>query len=104
MNQIQADERSSRDSVILTLEETWTHWHNAIDNVAVQKKFLQATEERAKITQAQYSNGLISFDNWTIIEDDLVRTKKSFLDAQANAFLAEAQWVQAQGGTLDYVE
>ena len=104
LNQKQADERSSRDSVILTLEETWTHWQNAIDNVAVQNKFLQATEERAKIAQAQYSNGLISFDNWTIIEDDLVRTKKSFLDAQANAFLAEAQWIKARGGTLDYVE
>jgi outer membrane protein TolC len=104
LNQRQADERSSRDSVILTLEETWTNVENAIDNVAVQKNFLQAAEERAKIAQAQYSNGLISFDNWIIIEDDLVRSKKSFLDAQANAFLAEAQWIQAQGGTLDYVE
>jgi outer membrane protein TolC len=104
LNQTEADEKSNRDSVILTLEETWTNWQNAIDNVVVQKKFLQATEERAKIAQSQYSNGLISFDNWTIIEDDLVRTQKSFLDAQANAFLAEAQWIQAQGGTLDYVE
>jgi outer membrane protein TolC len=104
LNQIQADERSNRDSVILTLEETWTNWQNAIDNIAVQKNFLQATEERAKITQAQYSNGLIIFDNWTIIEDALVQAQKSFLDAQANAFLAEAQWIQAQGGTLDYVE
>jgi outer membrane protein TolC len=70
----------------------------------VRKNFLQASEERAKIAQAQYSNGLISFDNWTIIEDDLVQAQKSFLDAQANAFLTEAQWIQAQGGTLDYVE
>jgi outer membrane protein TolC len=104
LNQKQAEERSGRDSVILTLEETWTNLQNAIDNVAVQKNFLQAAEERAKIAQAQYANGLISFDNWTIIEDDLVRTQKSFLDAQANAFFAKAQWIQAQGGTLDYVE
>ena len=104
LNQIQADERSNRDSVILTLEETWTNWQNATDNVAVQKKFLQAAEERAKIAQSQYSNGLVSFDNWTIIEDALVQAKKSFLDAQANAFLAEAQWIHARGGTLDYVE
>jgi outer membrane protein TolC len=104
LNQTEADERSNRDSVILTLEETWTNWQNAIDNVTVRKIFLQASEERAKIAQAQYSNGLISFDNWTIIEDDLVQAQKSFLDAQANALLAEAQWIQAQGGTLDYVE
>ena len=104
LNQTEADERSNRDSIILTLEETWTNWQNAIDNVRVRKNFLQASEERAKIAQAQYSNGLISFDNWTIIEDDLVQAQKSFLDAQANAFLTEAQWIQAQGGTLDYVE
>ena len=103
-NQTQADERSGRDSVILTLEETWKELQDAIDEVEVQQKFLEAAEERAKITQAQYSTGLISFDNWTIIEDDLVRAKKSFLDAQANTLIAEANWIQAKGGTLDYEE
>lgn len=104
LNQAVADERSNRDGVILTLEQTWTNWQDALDSVEVQKKFLQATEERAKITRAQYSNGLISFDNWTIIEDNLVQTQKTFLDAQAAAVIAEAQWIQAQGGTLDHAE
>ncbi len=104
LNQVQADERSGRDGVILMLEQSWTNWQNAVDTVTVQKNFLQAYEERAKIARAQYSNGLISFDNWTIIEDDLVRGKKSFLDAQASALIAEAQWIQAQGGQLEYVE
>jgi outer membrane protein TolC len=104
LNQAQADERSNRDSVILTLEQTWTNWQNTVDTVAVQKQFLQAAEERARITRAQYANGLIVFDNWTIIEDDLVQAQKALLDAQANAFIAEAQWIQAQGGTLEHVE
>ena len=103
-NQAGADERSGRDGVILTLEETWKELQDAIDEVEVERKFLEAAQERAKITQAQYSTGLVSFDNWTIIEDDLVRTKKSFLDAQANALVAEANWIQAKGGTLDYDE
>ncbi len=62
---------------------------------------MEAARERAKITQAQYSTGLVSFNNWTIIENDLVRAKKSFLDAQFNALIAEADWIQAKGGTLD---
>ena len=102
LTQAQADERSGQDSVILTLEETWTGFQDAIDKVEVKRKFLEASEERAKITQAQYSTGLISFDNWTIIEDDLVNVKKSFLDTQANALIAEANWTQAKGVTLDY--
>ncbi len=104
LHQAQADERSGQDGVILTLEQTWATWQNAVDAVAVQKNFLQAAEERAKIARAQYSNGLISFDNWTIIEDNLVQAQKSYLDAQANAFVAEAQWIHAQGGQLEHVE
>lgn len=100
-NQARADERSGRDSVILTLEETWTELQDAIDKVRVQKKFLEASEERANIAQAQYSSGLILFDNWIIIEDDLVKDRKSFLDTQANSLINEAIWIQAKGGTLD---
>lgn len=100
--QAEADERSGRDSVLLTLEETWKDLQDAMENVSVQRKFLEAAEERAKITVAQYETGLISFDDWIIIEDDLVNAKKSYLNAQANMTIAEAYWIQAIGGTLEY--
>jgi len=102
LNQLRENERSKRDSVILTLEQAWAILQDAIDNVEVQRKRLIATEERSKIAQAQYSIGFITFDNWTIIEDNLVTAKKSFLEAQAGALLAEANWVQAKGETLEY--
>jgi len=104
LSQAQADERSGRDSVILTLEETWKNFQDAIDTVSVKKKFLEATQERAKIATAQYSTGLVAFNDWIIIEDNLVSAKKAYLDAQANLLIAEANWIQAKGGTLDYEE
>jgi outer membrane protein len=104
LNQAKATERSGRDGVILTLEQAWTAWQNAVDTVAVQKQVLQAADEREKISRVEYTNGLITFDNWTIIEDNLAQAQTSLLTAQANAFIAEAQWTQAQGGTLDYAE
>jgi outer membrane protein TolC len=70
----------------------------------VQKEVLQAAEERAKISRVEYSNGLLTFDNWTIIEDNFAQAQTSLLATQANAFIAEAQWIQAQGGTLNYAE
>ena len=103
-NQARENERSSKDSIIVALEQTWAALQDAIETVEVQKKFLEASEERGKIAEAQYSLGLIQFDNWTIIEDDLVSTKKAFLDAQANALLAEASWVQEKGETLEYAQ
>jgi len=96
-----ADERSGRDSVILTLHESWVNLQDAMANVDVQRKFLESAVARARISEAQYSNGLISFDNWIIIEDTLVRAEKNFLEAQVSALIAGADWVQAKGGTLD---
>jgi outer membrane protein TolC len=104
LNQARAEERSTRDGVIVALEQAWASWQDALETIDVQKKFLAASEERARIAEAQYAIGLISYDNWTIIEDDLVRAKKALLDAQANALLAEAAWVQAKGETLEHEE
>lgn len=100
--QLQASERSTKDSLLVSLRESWNDFEDAVENIDVQKKFMAATEERSKIAEAQYSVGLISFDNWTIIQDDLVRQKKLLLDAQANALLAKANWIEAQGETLEY--
>jgi len=98
----QATERSTKDSILVTLEQTWALLKDAVENVNVKQKFLTATEERSKIAQAQYSIGLMSYDNWTIIEDDLVSAKKNLLNAQAAALLAEANWILAKGETLEH--
>ncbi|MFA5157137.1 MAG: TolC family protein [Candidatus Omnitrophota bacterium] len=102
LNQLRENERSTKDGLILTLEQTWAELQDAIENVEVQRKTLVAAQERSNIAQAQYSIGFISFDNWTIIEDNLVSAKSAFLNAQANALLAEAAWIQAKGETLEY--
>jgi len=102
LNQLKANERSTKDSVVSTLEQAWAAFQDAMENVEVQRKSLAATEERSKISQAQYSIGFISFDNWTIIEDNLVQAKQRFLDSQATMLLAEANWIQAKGETVEY--
>ena len=102
LNQLKANEQSTRDGLIFTLEQTWALLEDAIDNVKVQNEILVATEERSKIAQVQYSTGFITFDNWTIIEDNLVSAKNNYLKAQSNALLAEANWVKAKGETLEY--
>ncbi|KPJ67919.1 MAG: hypothetical protein AMJ43_02190 [Coxiella sp. DG_40] len=103
LNQAQADLRSGNDYVVFTLERTWKELLDAIDKIEVEQKFLQTAKERARIAKAQYSTGLISFDDWSIIEDNLVTTEKSYLNVEADALVSEANWIQAKGGTLDYV-
>lgn len=86
--------------ILDTLEESWKNFQDAAGYVHVQKTFLEAASERSRIADAQYSNGLISFDDWIIIENNLVSSKKSYLDARAHLLLAEAEWLNAQGVTL----
>lgn len=101
--QAEADEMSGRDEVIVILEESWKEIQDALDTVTVKQKYLVATEERANIANAQYSTGLITFDDWIIIENNLIDTKKAYLNAQADLLIRDAYWTQAQGGGLEYV-
>ena len=100
--QLAADEKSTRSSVLLTLEQKWSNLQNYTEQVNVQSKFLKAANERAQIADAQYSIGSIVFDNWIIIQDALVNAKKNYLETEINAMSADAEWIQAKGGTLIY--
>ena len=99
--QTEADEKSGLDGIALTLENTWAQLEDAVGFVEVEQKVLEANQTRSKIAEAEYSTGLVNFNDWTIIEDNLVNTEKAYLNAQANAVLAEAGWLQAKGETLD---
>jgi outer membrane protein TolC len=103
-NQAEANERSTKDAVIVALEQAWVTLQDSVETVDVQYKSLVAAKERAKIAEAQYSTGFITYDNWSIIEDNLVRAKTDYLNAEANALLAEANWIQAKGETLEYAQ
>jgi len=101
--QSEEHEKSIRNTCMVALEESWSTLQNSIEYIEVQRKILQAREERAVISEAQYSAGFIAFDNWIIIQNDLVAAKKSYLDAQADTLYSEASWVMATGETLEYV-
>ncbi|MBN1869242.1 MAG: TolC family protein [Candidatus Omnitrophica bacterium] len=104
LTEAEENERSGKDSVIYTLEKTWKDLQDALETVAVRKKFLDAALERARIANAQYQSGLVTFDDWIIIENNLVSAKKAYLDAQENLLVAEGYWIQAKGGILEYAE
>ena len=83
------------------MAEAWTSWQNDSSLASVREEFFAAAKERAMIVEGQYSGGMVTFDEWTRVEDDLVSYQKSWLQARVNALVAEGNWYQAKGVTLD---
>jgi outer membrane protein TolC len=99
--QSDADERSVRDTAYRTLDASWNALRDSIENVNVQNQYLSAATERSKIGEVQYMSGSLSFDNWTILENNFVSAKKNYLEACAAVLRAEATWIQSIGGALE---
>lgn len=86
-----------RDTAFADLIKKWTDFTSAIELVDVRKKFLEATTERAEISSVQYQDGLVSFEDWDRIEQELVDSRISLLSAERDAILAEADWLRSEG-------
>lgn len=97
IRRVEFDEQSARDFAVLDLRDQWDAYLSAEENVAVREEFLEAARVRAEIAQAQYASGLISYQDWDIIENDLIAQEKSMLSARRDAVLAEAAWMKTLG-------
>ncbi len=82
------------------LEAAWTDLEDTIERRGVLRDYLEAALVRADIARNQYSSGLLSFDNWDQIEDDLINSQKSMLAGERDAVYAQAAWESAQGLNL----
>jgi outer membrane protein TolC len=66
----------------------------------VQRAFLNAAKQRKDESDVRYRSGLMTFENWIIVVQDYVNFQQSYLRAEQNLILAEAQWRFATGEAL----
>jgi outer membrane protein len=79
------------------LTDNYSNYIEAIQTVRVSSAFLEASKVRAEISRSKYNNGLTSFDDWDIIENDLITRQKDYTQKIRDRLIAEASWEQAQG-------
>ncbi|MCS6770596.1 MAG: TolC family protein [Kiritimatiellae bacterium] len=93
--------RAEADQALRTaaaeLERARADLMNALDQVEVLRAFRAAAEIRAEIARAQYANGLLSFQTWDQIEDELIQSEQNLLAQLRDAALAAAEWDRARG-------
>lgn len=85
------------NSATADLLKAFRSMQDAAEDAAVQRQLLSAAELRAEIGREQYANGLLSFENWDIIENNLISRRQSMLDATRSAMRAETQWRRTAG-------
>ncbi|MDO9541116.1 MAG: TolC family protein, partial [Kiritimatiellia bacterium] len=88
---------SADNTIYSTLEEKFTNWQNADDRVRLQAQLLEAAEVRMEIARIKYSNGLMTFQDWDYIENELITNQKNMLSTERNAIIAQAEWEKAVG-------
>lgn len=91
---------SAANSIFSTLEEKFTIWQNAVDRVRLQVQLLEAAEVRMEIARIKYSNGLMTFQDWDYIENELITNQKSMLSTQRNAIITQAEWEKTVGTSV----
>lgn len=79
------------------LKQTFASYQEAVERLKVDTELLDAATIRAEIARNKYNNGLLSFEDWDIIENDLISRQKFVLQSRRDRIVAEAVWEQAQG-------
>ncbi len=97
LRQKEAQLHTAEQTALLDLESAWTSLRNAQQTRDIQAAFLEAAEVRAEIAREQYANGLLTFQNWDQIEDELTQSQQALLTSDRDAAIAAAEWDRARG-------
>lgn len=79
------------------LEAAWAAYVESAAKLRADESFRKAAVVRSDIARTKYNNGLLSFEDWDLIENDLINRQKALLQSRRDRTTAEASWEQAQG-------
>jgi outer membrane protein TolC len=91
---------SARNIAIKTatdLKRAYNDYVLALQKEKIDESFNKAAVLRADIARNKYKNGFLSFEDWDIIETDLILKQKTILDSERNRIIKQAQWEKALG-------
>ncbi len=86
--------------VLTSLKTAYASYGEAIEKLEVDESFRLAAIKRAEIARGKYNNGLMSFEDWDVIENELIVRERAVLESQRNRTRAEATWLQVRGKSV----
>lgn len=98
--QIIQDEMGLMDTgntLLASLQQQWNSYMNAVESEAVQQELFEAEQLRAEISTAKYKQGLLSYEDWDLIESNLISQGKTHLQRRRSSEIEQARWKNALG-------
>ena len=91
---------ATRTAALSTLASAWSGYAKAEDQVRVQKALLDAALQQQQEYTVLYQSGIYTYQQWILVVQNYVTDEISYLQAEENLILAEAQWRFAIGEEL----
>lgn len=82
---------------VVKLKDAYNDYVQAVQRLKVNGSYLEAAQVREKVSRQKYNNGLSTFDDWDIIESDLIKRQKDYLTTERDRIIYEATWEQVLG-------
>lgn len=95
-----AAENKKRNAFLKLIPEIGDAKNQALQSdikLSVDYKFQEASKTRAEIARARYNNGLISFEDWDIIENEFITRQKNYLLSRKEKIQRYAGWERILG-------
>ena len=92
---------SARDEAIAQLADAWVKYRDAIENVTISKRFLDASQKRAEIVRTEYATGLMIFQDFDTAEQELDNSMTAYVQSLADVLNTQANWEMIRGKTLE---
>jgi outer membrane protein TolC len=96
----EANQADTTRKVLVDLQSAHNAFVLANSKLKVDSDFVAASRSRAEIARQKYDNGLLSFENWDIIETELISRERAFLQSRRDRTLSEAAWEKALGQSV----
>lgn len=97
LNNSISNRRVVETQAILKLTQAYDAYVQAVEKAKVDLAYLEAALVRAEIARHKYNNGLQTFEEWDLVENDLINRQRNALISQRDRVAAEANWEFAQG-------
>ena len=98
--QSEMDLLDTANTLMATLQQRWNGYADAVESEDVQKQLFEAEQLRAEISTAKYKQGLLSYEDWDIIESNLINQGKTHLLRRRSSEQEQARWKNALGWSI----